>query len=85
MPKIDYLKIFCTIYHPDIICVVESWLCTDISDLEISIQGYSVIRLDRNRHGGGVLIYFKSMFTYSLVFKGTTDFELLVASFSCTM
>ena len=84
VPKIDNLRIFCSMYHPDIICIVESWLSTEISDSEISIQGYSVIRLDRNRHGGGVLIYVKSMFTYSLVFKGTTDLELIVASFLCT-
>ena len=85
MPKIDNIKIFCTIYHPDIICIVESWLCTDISDSEISIQGYSIIRSDRNRHGGGVLIYLQSMFTYSLLFKGTADLELIVASFVCIM
>ena len=85
MPKIDNLRIFCSIYHPDIICIVESWLSTEISDSEISIQGYSVIRLDRNRHGGGVLIYVKSMFTYSLVFKGTADLELVVVSFLCSM
>ena len=84
MPKIDNIRIFCYIYCPDFICVVESWLSADISDSEISIQGYSVIRLDRNRHSGGVLIYVKSMFTYSLVFKGTTDLELIVASFSCS-
>ena len=85
VPKIDNLRIFCSIYHPDIICMVESWLSTEISDSEISIQGYSVIRLDRNRHGGGVLIYVKYMFTYSLVFKGTDDLELIVVSFLCTM
>ena len=44
-------------YSPDVICVVESWLDADIGDSEISIQGYSVIRLDRSRHGGGVLIF----------------------------
>ena len=85
VPKIDNLRIFCSIYHPDIICMVESWLSTEISDSEISIQGYSVIRLDRNRHGSGVLIYVKYMFTYSLVFKGTDDLELIVVSFLCTM
>ena len=80
MPKIDNLRIFCATYHPDLICVTESWLGS-----EISIQGYSVIRLDRNRHGGGVLIYVKSVFSCSLVFKGTADLELIVASFVCTI
>ena len=36
---------------------LESWLCDDISDNEIKIPGYQLHRLDRNRHGGGVLMY----------------------------
>ena len=38
-------------------CVVEAWLSEQISDAEISIPDYSVIRLDRNRDGGGIAIY----------------------------
>ena len=71
-------------YSPDIICVVESWLDSDITDSEISIQGFSIIRLDRCRHGGGVLMYVKTVFTCSLLFKGTTDFEFIVISILCT-
>ena len=41
--------------------------------------------LSKAELGGGVLICVKSVFTYSLVFKGTTDLELIVASFVCTM
>ena len=46
LPKIDNLKLFCSVYSPDIICVVETWLDGDILDSEISIQGYSIVRLD---------------------------------------
>ena len=67
------------------ICVVESWLDADIGDSEISIQGYSVIRLDRSRHGGGVLIYVNCLFSYSVLFKGATDFECMVLSLSCSV
>ncbi len=42
---------------PDIICVKESWLSDDIEDVEISLPGYSCSRLDRNRCGGGLVIY----------------------------
>ena len=35
-------------------------LSEEISDAEISIPDYSVIRLDRNRHGGGIAIYVRS-------------------------
>ena len=66
------------LYSPDIICIVESWLDNFVLDSEIYIQGYSLCRLDRSRHGGGVLFYLKSMFTYSVLFKGSTEFECLI-------
>ena len=33
-------------------CIVESWMENEISDDEMSIDGYNVVRADRNRHGG---------------------------------
>ena len=41
----------------DVICVSESWLDNSILDTDIHIPNYAVFRKDRNRHGGGVLIY----------------------------
>ena len=80
LPKIDNLRSICTLYSPDIVCIVETWLDDTILDSEIAIQGYHLCRLDRSRHGGGVLIYVRSMFTYSLLFKGTPVFECLFLS-----
>ena len=77
IPKIDNLRILCSLFSPHVICVVESWLDSDIVDSEISIQGYSIIRLDRSRHGGGILIYVSSLFSYSILFKGSIDFECI--------
>ena len=34
----------------------------EISDAELNIPGYRVFRHDRNRHGGGVLVYVKNQF-----------------------
>ena len=50
--------------------IVESWLSGDISDDEITflISGYSFVRLDRNRHGGGILIYIRSSLFSMLLF-----------------
>lgn len=56
-PKIDELHALVTVEQPQVICIVESWLADDIADNEISIVGYQVFRLDRNRQGGGVLTY----------------------------
>ena len=39
---------------PDLLCVVETWLCEDIEDNELLLLGYQLYRLDHNRHGGGL-------------------------------
>ena len=61
-------------------CIVESWLSQDIADSELFIPNYSIIRLDRNRHGGGVLIYFLTTLTANTLYKGSADLELLIVS-----
>lgn len=81
LPKIDNLRAICLLYQPCIICIVESWLDETILDSEIAIQGYSHCRLDRNRHGGGILIFVNTAFiNYSVLFKGTPSFEFLIVS-----
>ena len=43
-----------------------------ISDDEISIDGYNVVRADRNRHGGGVLIFISNIFIHIELFLEVT-------------
>ena len=44
----------------DIITVSDTWLDQSISDIDLALPSYQLpIRLDRNRHGGGVAIYVK--------------------------
>ena len=62
-PKFDELSLLVESHNPDIISIVEPWLCADIPDDEICIQGYNIFRRDRNRHGGGVLMYIRNHFT----------------------
>ncbi len=42
---------------PSIVAFTESWLDDTVSDGEICIPGYKVYRKDRNRNGGGVVVY----------------------------
>lgn len=49
---------------PDCICIVESWLSSDIFNSFFCIDSYDIIRLDRNRHGGGVLLFVKSVYVH---------------------
>ena len=46
--KVDNLKLVCAIHQPDVIFIVESWLDKEISDSELSLDGYNVNRVDRN-------------------------------------
>ena len=60
LPKLDELSALCKANSYDVVCVVESWLDSEISDSEVNISGYRVFRYDRNRHGDGVLIFVKN-------------------------
>ena len=77
VPKLDELLTLVQCEHPDVICIVESWLNSDILDSEISIPGYQVFRKDRNRHGGGVLVYTRVELDCSTIDHPFTDLELL--------
>ena len=39
-----------------VITLSETWLDETVSDTEVLLPGYTIIRNDRNRHGGGVAI-----------------------------
>ena len=57
-------------------------LCTDIDNNEISLQGYSIVRLDRNRHGGGILLYIRNDLSLSFVtvLSGPAGLEIIFVS-----
>ena len=48
----------------DIIAFNETWLDLSISDGEVKIYGYDLIRKDRTRKGGGVCIFLRSSINY---------------------
>ena len=62
IPKCDELRILCEVHKPDdVVCITESWLSSDINNTELHISGYQIVRRDRNRHGGGVLMYIREV------------------------
>ena len=48
----------------DIMSVCETFIDSNVADNEISIDGYSIAKKDRNRHDGGVLLYVKDGIDY---------------------
>ena len=43
----------------DIMGICQTFLGDNVADNEIYIDGYTVDKKNRNRHGGGVLLYIK--------------------------
>ena len=80
LPKIDELSALCSAENPDIVCLVETWLGCDITDNEVLVPNYSIVRLDRNRHGGGVAMYIHNSVGYNVLLCGPAGLELLVVA-----
>ena len=78
LPKIDELRTLCLTKAYDIIVITETWLSSSITDSEISIPGYSTVRQDRNRHGGGVAVYLGSRIPYRQLYHPHKDLELIM-------
>ena len=53
---------------------------SSISNIEIALPGYTIVRLDRNRHGGGMLMYIHSSLHFSVITSGPFSLEFLLLS-----
>ena len=51
-----------------LICIVESWLSTDIPNPDIDLANYILFCRDCNRHGDGIAVFVKSHFIVSEVY-----------------
>ncbi len=78
LPKHDELKILAEVDNLDVICITVR-LCQEMCDTELSIPGYLLYRRDRNRHGGGVLMYIKKHIQVRTL-PQCPDLELFVLS-----
>ena len=66
VPKIDEIRYFLQCVHLDIFTISETWLDKNVDSSEIAVSGYNLLRVDRNRHGGGVALYIKNHITFNL-------------------
>lgn len=60
----------------DVFAVSETWLNSEVSDAEVSIDGYTLYRKDRGSRGGGVAIYIKSSISHNLCVELTNDSDI---------
>ena len=64
LPKVEDMEMLLTSSKMDILTLSETWLDQSIQPHEINIGGYRTIRKDRNRHGGGVMMYIREGIDY---------------------
>ena len=62
---IDELQVLLENSPIDILAINESKIDDTVSDDEIHINGYNIIRNDRNRNGGGVLMYIRKPISFA--------------------
>lgn len=63
LPKLDIILNELSEY--DIIAITESHLDESVVDTDIELDGFQPpVRLDRNRHGAGVMLYVKNNFSF---------------------
>ena len=65
LPKLDDLRVFAEAQSPDVITLCETWLDDSIKNDEVAIEGYVLVRRDRNRHGGGIGVYIRESLSFS--------------------
>ena len=59
LPKIDELREIAKKTRATVIGLTATKLDAAVLDAEVNIEGYELIRSDRNRHGGGIAGYIK--------------------------
>ena len=64
LKHIDELRVIMADTSLHILAINETKIDNLVSDNEIRISGYNIIRKDRNRKGGGVLMYLHESITF---------------------
>ena len=66
LPKIDELRLIAKESNAAVIGLTETKLDESVQIGEIEIEGYSLVRSDRNRKGGGVACYVKEDISFNV-------------------
>ena len=66
LSKIDELRDITNYIKPAILGIAESKLDSSVTNAEVNINGYSIIRNDRNRNGGGVACYIRNDLCFNI-------------------
>ena len=75
LPKIDEIRHIAKSSNLSVIGLFETKLGDSVFDAEINIEGYTLIRSDQNRHGGGVACYVKQHLTFDVKYYFSNEIE----------
>ena len=75
LSKIDELRIIANKSKDSVIGITESKLDKMVLDREINIDGYELVRSDRNRHGGGVACYIQIDISFNVRGEFSNEIE----------
>ena len=75
LPKIDEVRSIAEKSNAAVIGITESKLDDSVQNSEIKIDNYSLIRCDRNRHGGGVACYVRNDINFNQKFIFSNSIE----------
>ena len=83
LSKIDKLRDITNHIRPAILGITEAKLDSSVTNAEVDINGYSIIRNDRNRNGGGVACYIRNDLCFNIknIFSNSIEhvfFEILI-------
>ena len=76
---IDELNVFMANKPLDVLAINESKLDLVDSDQLVNLEGYNIVRRDRNKHGGGVCFYLRNTITFSRQYQLENDDLELIA------
>ena len=66
LPKIDEIRNIARKSNLSVIGLSETKLDDSVFDAEVNIEGYNLVRSDRNRHGGGIACYVKQHLSFDV-------------------
>ena len=82
--KIDEMRTIVTECNFDIMGICETFLDDNVADNEICIEGYTTVKKNRNRHGGGVMLYIKEGIQYNEITNlAGSEVESVWANIQC--
>lgn len=80
IPKFNDFRDFLTNSNIELFCLTETWLNNSISNDSVHIDGYTLLRADRLTRGGGVALYLRSDFQYSLIQTSNVIEEMWIST-----